>query len=877
MPPRTAHADSRTWSNFVPAELVKLCGVHMGRWPVYVLKELVDNAVAALEEHGVRNPMVWVHLDRAAGMITVSDNGPGISDAALSRILDFDSFGGSNRHYKLPTRGAQGNAFMTLVGIVSAWLPQEPHLLVQRPCGPGLSLEVALDHVRQRVDIQRMEVGPAGRSAVGVPVPELPWKRGGSDWDELESVARTMAWVNPHVTFIMSFESGTHAFASVPGAGPALPEHDVACGSAEWFTSEEFAQRMAADVRARPSTTLARWLSEFRGVGRGTHQWGGTQLGALTANWSEALFAVNARELRQWALRSSDTKRCREPRFEAVGPDRLGAYLVDEAGADAGCPVQYHSVRGGFQTGDAHVPFLVEVALAQMPEGSRNAPEPVLCMNRTVLYGSPTFKAAQWREKVRGDWKPLNGDLGAFARAYQVDHGTTPCAIVVHVTCPSPGYAGMGKQQFDTTWLAGPLSECMERVTLQVRRQRAGESRRGPKREDSANIRETVFKLAPEVWESATRGGRHALMIRQFYYSVRKVWHLHHDKKLEYGTFCAYVAEWEESVGRYMCLRDPRGTMIEPHSGRSLRLGTDEVAKFKPRKWEGHTLIFVEKEGFAHLLRDYGILKRYDAIVIGSKGFAVESCREVLQAYKRLLGGAVKIVALHDADPAGYMIGRDLATNLPRFGENVAVNVLDVGLTVREARQMGLQDEPFSLKKPVWSMVRNMRTQLVDDPRTGQRRPMLDQEAWDAFMPPMMRQDEYPSWVDEPEGMRVELNAMEPEQFIRWLEGHLEQNECKKVRPPDDVVNEVVMQARANKVNSEVGAALMRVLGDGFVKTLLEELGTPQFDLDAQLAGKPEQSWEYLSQRAGQSGIDLGKRVEEMVRAKMSGAEVSGG
>ncbi|KKL63684.1 hypothetical protein LCGC14_2172630, partial [marine sediment metagenome] len=111
---RTFHEDDRVFGLFQPTELVKLCGVNQGRWPVYVVKELLDNSAAALEEHGIENPMIHVVVSKDG--VEVGDSGPGIPDGILDKIMDFSKFGGSNRHHKLPTRGSQGNALATIVG-----------------------------------------------------------------------------------------------------------------------------------------------------------------------------------------------------------------------------------------------------------------------------------------------------------------------------------------------------------------------------------------------------------------------------------------------------------------------------------------------------------------------------------------------------------------------------------------------------------------------------------------------------------------------------------------------------------------------------------------------------------------------------------------
>jgi len=83
-----------------------------------VLKELIDNALDACESAGV-NPVI--HIGYAAVddrlRLAVSDNGNGISESVIKSILNFDTRTSDKAAYKSPTRGAQGNAFKTIIGI----------------------------------------------------------------------------------------------------------------------------------------------------------------------------------------------------------------------------------------------------------------------------------------------------------------------------------------------------------------------------------------------------------------------------------------------------------------------------------------------------------------------------------------------------------------------------------------------------------------------------------------------------------------------------------------------------------------------------------------------------------------------------------------
>ena len=855
---RVFHTNDRTFANFQEGELRKLCGVSPGEWPLYVVKELVDNAVAFGEETG-RPVMITVTID--PDFVEIKDNGSGISDRVLDKVLDFSQFGGSNRHHKLPTRGAQGNALMTIVGIVAIW---GTAVEFGRTTEPSTRLTVSIDTVRERVDVVRESIsdGPEG-SFVRVEWPKLPTKRGGTDYSAILDVLKRFVRVNPHVTFVIKPFFSKMLMVPAITRGGALPS-TVVSGAALWFTSEEIADRLAADIRAMPNLGLEDWMKAFMGYSSSSPV--GPAISTIVGDDKNELRTLASRLRAKLVAGGSSVS---DPKFNPVGADSLSRMLFDD-GADTNAVVQYSSESGSFMRGNAKIPFLVEVCLVQMPVGSHNAPPVALCMNRTVLYGSPNIDTIKYREKVRGEWHNTSGSVQTYASVYQFEHGQTPAACVVHVTCPSPGYKSYGKHQFDTEWLGEPLSNCMEQVTLQIRRQRAGEARRhtsGPKIEHKT-IKDTLFQVLPGVHDDYTEGGRLPILIRNLYYGVRGVWERHHEDELQYATFCTYVDLYEQSIGHPICLKDPRGTLLEPHSGRTLRLGTDEVSKYKPHKWEGHTIIFIEKENFAHILRDYGIMKRWDAIVIGSKGFAVEACREVLQKYKRLLGGLVKIVALHDADPAGYMIGHDLATNLPRFGENIEIQVIDAGLTMRDATSMNLMTEPFELKQANWKMVYNMRRVLRKNPN-GSRTPMLEQEAWDAFMPAMYRGTEYPSWATNPRGRRVELNAMKPRAFITWLENLLESNGCRKVRPPDDIIDEKLRDSRESKVRGDVGKVLMELLGENLVHEIIGEIGVATVDLDRVLAGRPEQHWTTICENAAQRGIDIGPIIREKLSRRL--------
>jgi DNA topoisomerase VI subunit B len=124
---RTTFETSRAAEYFDARQLSTLVGVSQGEFASVCLKELVDNSLDASETAGVP-PVVGVKVEREDGLIrlSVSDNGPGIPAEVVGKVLDYNVRVSDKAAYRSPTRGAQGNALKTVVGIPYALGSREP-------------------------------------------------------------------------------------------------------------------------------------------------------------------------------------------------------------------------------------------------------------------------------------------------------------------------------------------------------------------------------------------------------------------------------------------------------------------------------------------------------------------------------------------------------------------------------------------------------------------------------------------------------------------------------------------------------------------------------------------------------------------------------
>src|SRR5262249_58408421 len=118
------------------------------RFGAVALKDLADIAIVAAERVGVapRLCVGWsADPDTDLAQITVADNGPGIPRTTVQRILNFATRTSDKAFYRSPTRGAQGNAWKTVVGIPWALSVRAP--IVIEAQGWRHTIRVAVDPV----------------------------------------------------------------------------------------------------------------------------------------------------------------------------------------------------------------------------------------------------------------------------------------------------------------------------------------------------------------------------------------------------------------------------------------------------------------------------------------------------------------------------------------------------------------------------------------------------------------------------------------------------------------------------------------------------------------------------------------------------------
>jgi hypothetical protein len=801
---------------FTVATLETQTGFAEEWFPDVVLKELLDNALDACETAGVA-PRVDIHVDPRDGMIaiTVADNGSGIAPDTVHQIVDFTSRTSDKAVYRKPSRGAQGNALKTILGIVSAL--------------SGHPLVIESDGVRHAISARLRAGGFVDINHETTPCPRIQGTtigaivQGQNLWLYGHAWVQAFARFNPHATFTCTEwqESGEgdedddgaeHAQSrwrevttfyrpsvTYPQDWRKFVPTDAA--SPHWYTPETMRllvnAYIASDQAAGIETLVRSLVREFRGLSS-------TQKAAAVLQSLPGIRRMVDLEDRPDLVASLHATMCHLT--TPAKPEVLGAigaaHLADRLGVD-GARSWYHRVVGLTDEGQ---PFVLEVSVVE-----RDQPGGVtygLNFSPTPGQTDPFARFALEGGKVQG-----RGIAGYLANAHvRVTHPTfddsgIPASVAVHLTAPGLSFAergkatlsalpqqirdGLGEALWRTTKVLYADGEARRKDRAKAERQRDArqQERLRQERVQRFTLKDAVFAVLPEAYAFATGNGARPVGARGLMYQIRPRIQSLTDKVLD-DNYCTQmlIPEYERLHGPLARLYyEPRGTLYEPHGGVAVPLGTREVAGYAVPSWDFDKILFVEKTGLYPVLADAQLGNRYDMAIIASNGFGSVACRRLLERASRAHG--CHVFVLHDADDAGYNIARTLAAETRRMPGH-HIDVIDLGLKFEEGLALGIVPETYT------------RTRALP---TGLE-PVLNGRERAAFRGRPVGQRK---WICE----RIELNALSSPQLIAYIESGLATHGATgKVIPPEEMLRANAAETAQEELGALVHAEISRRL-----------------------------------------------------------------
>jgi hypothetical protein len=349
------------------------------------------------------------------------------------------------------------------------------------------------------------------------------------------------------------------------------------------------------------------------------------------------------------------------------------------------------------------------------------------------------------------------------------------------------------------------------------------------------SLKEIAAEVMEQAYLKASANNTLPANARQVMYAARPLIQEETDKPLDDKYFTQtllpdYLNDRPELD--WDVVYDARGHFEEPHTGRSVELGTllvrDYLAKlhrpifcdggFSPPSIETcgpdcrfGAILFIEKEGFGAILKAAGIARRYDIAIMSTKGLSVTAARRLADRLCSLY--RVPLLPLHDFDKSGFSILGTLSRSNRRYTFAHKIKVVDLGLRLTDVRAFGLED----------------RYEATHDKgsRESRRRNMLRNGA---------TREEAEILLDR----RIELNALASDELVRFIEHKLEQVGIKKIVPDKNRLAEAYRTfARGAQIEKIVRRALAAQRDEGFeVPRDLEE------QVNKHLREHPEARWD---------------------------------
>jgi Topoisomerase 6 subunit A/Spo11, Toprim domain len=352
----------------------------------------------------------------------------------------------------------------------------------------------------------------------------------------------------------------------------------------------------------------------------------------------------------------------------------------------------------------------------------------------------------------------------------------------------------------------------------------------------SITIKDAAYDAIPEAYLKASAGGTLPAKARQVMYAARGRIQELTGKALDDRYFTQtllpdYIAEHPELTARWKVVFDARGHLVEPHTRRSIPLGTLEVETYLQRVGDPDWLepsasvpdietigpsgrygavLFCEKEGFNELFSAVHLGERYDTAIMSTKGVSVTAARRLVDQLCACY--QLSLFVLHDFDVSGFTVLKTLRSDTRRYAFENEIEVIDVGLRLEDAETWGLESESVTHRESMESIRHRLRLAGAS-----------------------------PEEMEFLLTRRVELNAFSSDKLVAWIEGKLKEHGVVKVIPDEATLAEAYRR--------ELQSAWLRDRFDALLKAsnkAVEDLDIPS-DLrkrvSAVLKKDPELAW----------------------------------
>jgi DNA topoisomerase VI subunit B len=428
---RQHFATSREMEFFTEKELTAQTGHRRDDWGAVVLKEGIDNSLDGCEDAGTA-PVI--HVTITEDRIIIADNGPGIPEEVITRMLDYSVRVSSREAYVAPDRGAQGNALKTLIAMPFV-LDSASGRVDFETQGILHIIEASVDRIRQQPVIDhRMESSIVKTGTILT----VHWPSSASsildnDPDQFLQIAQSFAFLNPHLTLSLDyFGDVTRWEATKSDWQKWLPCNPT---SPHWYREGDLARLISAyisqDIDSERNRTVREFIREFRGLTSSAKQklvLGDTGLARESLDALVDGVALDDERVAELLV-------AMKAHAAPVAPRVLG--IIGKAHMEARCRelgAEMESFNYGKKVGVTDgLPWVIETAFAWRGDENNDSRILVTGVNWSAGMVNPFRQLG-----------PMGESLDTVLAGQRIDRWD-PVIFLLHAACPRVAYSDRGK------------------------------------------------------------------------------------------------------------------------------------------------------------------------------------------------------------------------------------------------------------------------------------------------------------------------------------------------------------------------------------------------------------------------------------------------
>lgn len=650
---------------FTETGVIKKTGVMKSEWDFVIFKELMDNALDAIESWKKKN----IYVNAGSGKLQIFDNGNGISaDCIKSSIYDFSKYYSSNRHYITPSRGKQGNGLKTIISI--CYLR-----------GYRLLWHTAEGIVEYVVDATYVEDGDI--SVTMSNYGETKWRGveviGYPDYMQrkIERYLGNYSSCNPDVNFRYRRNDGELIDILATEAA-----YDKSQNTAISFYDQKTYERLVRSIVDK-NMTYKQFLKEY--------------FGTRVANASMVKGKLKEIDLKNAEIWED---------FEKLKSLQKTKHFTMLKKHMIGLP---YSVF--VEDSKQHLPYIIEYDIRKI-EARRDKSNSASCRcyaNNTITYDNG------WSIRFDGGVYELGLRKGSYCRSMAgLLDSYSDFDFTFHFICPQFVFADAGKTAMDVTGIMEELTKSLKKSISKEKKKYVSE------KSQEITSRDLMRMYVEEAFNIASSNGKYAITARQIYYKMRELSGIA-EKSSTYQEFTQTImTEWlsENPDKEHKVNFSDRGNYYIGKRQNGLGTGTvrelinsagTEPNKFRcygginenifvepvfELEYEYDKVLYIEKTGFDAIFKAENVGERYNMIIVSGQGYGTRAAKKLLYHCQQK---GMQIYCMHDLDISGVRILDSLREANEKFP--FTIEAIDLGITLEDVCKYGIKPERVEKKK----------------------------------------------------------------------------------------------------------------------------------------------------------------------------------